>query len=452
LLKKNTEIFLPYYCFTKSYFKISFLFSLIFLLFFLYPLRIHAVGVAVEKGGIIEDSGYAFIPYAFKTDSLGTAFGIGAATKLDKHPQSFIAGTIYGTSNDSSLAMISINNYRFSKNNRLFIDAFAIVNRFTDQRFYVDLDNDLSKSKAGSNDSSKDDFISGVSNEIQGEITLKYPLKMGNAVNEPVSIYNVDKGLLESGPRSGKMYNPLFSGKTILAGRLFYKYRDLNEVSREDLLTVNSSGIKLWLDHNNTDFPRNPSIGSRQKATITNDFAWLENSETWTNLDLELTKYINLGTSDYFRQQVLAVNFWTSNTLTWKTDSQNSQIVYHQPPPGVGSTLGGFDRLRAYPTSRFQDKAAVYYSAELRLISTVNYIGDISFLSYFEIDWLQLVAFVEAGRVGPDHNTDLFIKDLKKDIGLSLRLMAFRSVIRLDWAVSDEGSQIWAMYNQTFGR
>ena len=60
--------------------------------------------------------------------------------------------------------------------------------------------------------------------------------------------------------------------------------------------------------------------------------------------------------------------------------------------------------------------------------------------------------FVEAGRVAPEYDSDLFFKDLKYDAGIGLRFMAFRAVVRLDWAVSDEGNSVWAMISQPFSR
>ena len=87
---------------------------------------------------------------------------------------------------------------------------------------------------------------------------------------------------------------------------------------------------------------------------------------TWTNLELDLSKYFYLGQSAWFRQKALALNFWTSDTPTWNPDDENPQIVTNRPPPYLGSTLGGFDRLRAFPSGRYNDRSAVYYTAELR--------------------------------------------------------------------------------------
>lgn len=426
--------------------------ALILFLLSILPLQCYAISVALDKDESIDEQRTGWLPYVFRTDSLGTALGVGIFSVGRNQPQSGIIATGYLTDNDSALVMVAITNYQVPGSERLFFDVFAMKAHFTDQRFYVDLNHDPTQPKAGSNDSVKNDFVSGVSNKGQLEFTLKYPFKIGSARDNPISIYHLDRGLLNSGPQGGKFYDPVHSGKTVLAAKLFHTYSDLSQFPSENLLSVNSNGIELSLDHDNTDFPRNASEGSRQKITITRDFGWLERSDSWTNMELALTKYINLGTSTNFRQKVLALNFWTSNTLSWETDPSNDQIVTHRPPPGIGSSLGGYDRMRAFPIARFHDKAATYYSAEIRMIPYLNPLADLPLLNYFKIDWMQLVGFVEAGRVGPAYNSKLFFDDLKFDAGISMRLMTYNAVVRLDWAISDEGNSIWAMYEQTFAR
>jgi len=39
---------------------------------------------------------------------------------------------------------------------------------------------------------------------------------------------------------------------------------------------------------------------------------------------------------------------------------------------------------------------------------------------------------------------------MKWDAGLGLRFMAKKSVVRLDWAASDESMGFWVMFGQTF--
>ncbi len=415
--------------------------------------------IALDEGQSIEDPRGGWLPYLFATDSLGTAVGAAAFSGGKPQPQMSLFGTAFVTSNESVLLSGALDGYRFG-DSRFFLDAFILVDHFTDQRFYLDYDRDPTEVRAGSNESAQDDFVRGVSNELTYDITLKYRLPIGGTRDDPVAVYHLKHGLLESGPRGGDQWNPMVSGQTTLGGKFFYTYRDLNDFTIGDLedrtihelLSAKTNGLELWLDYDNTDFPRNPSRGSRQQLKLTRDFGWFDSSDSWTNLEADLSKYFNLGTSSWFRQQVLALNFWTSNTPSWEPDPTNPHIIYHRPPPNYGSELGGFDRLRAFPSGRFRDKSAVYYAAELRLIPKPQPLRDMPLLRYFEIDWWQVVPFVEAGRVGPEYNSDLFVEDLQWDAGIGLRLMAFRMPVRLDFAVSDEGSSVWAMIEQPFAR
>ena len=108
--------------------------------------------------------------------------------------------------------------------------------------------------------------------------------------------------------------------------------------------------------------------------------------------------------------------------------------------------------MRAYPNGRFRDKSAVYYSAELRFTPQFQKMRDWPVINYFDVDWFQIVPFVEAGRVADQYNTELFTEDLKFDAGIGLRAMAFRTVFRLDLAASDEGAAVTVMISQPFSR
>ena len=416
------------------------------------PLILQAQEIVLDKGMTIEEPRKGWLPFAFATESLGTAVGLTAFSAGNLQQQTSLAGGGFATSNGSFAAAGQFSNYRLPNTNRLFLDSFAMLGHYTDERFYVDLDRNPNQVKAGTNDSDENDFVSGKSNNVLLELTLKMPLAIGNARDDAVGVFHLDQGLLHSGPQGGEVWNPLSSGRTTLSTKAFFHYRDLDNVGQPDRLSVNSNGLEFKLDYNNVDFLRNPASGSRQQVKLTRDFGWFNSSTSWTNVELELSKYFDVGSSDWFRQRVIALDFWTSNTPTWDPDRNNSQVVDHRPPPNMGSYLGGYDRMRAYPLGRFQDKSAVYYSAEIRLIPRLPSLREVPILEYFEIDWLQVVAFVEAGRVAPKYDRDLFTKDLKFDAGIDLRLMAFRNVFRVGYAVSDEDSSIWAMFNQTFGR
>ncbi len=408
--------------------------------------------VALDKSQTIDEKRSGWLPYAFATDSLDTSIGVAAFSAGTLQPQASLFGTGFVTANESALISGAANNFRLG-NSRFFTDAFVLVDHFTDQRFYADLDNDPTQAKAGSNDSAEDDYVSGVSNELTLNFTLRYALPIGATRDEALSIYTLDQGLLMSEPTGGSGWNPLTSGRSTLATRFFYTYRDLSEYEAdEDQLEARTNGLDFWYEYDNTDFPRNPSYGSRQQFKLSRDFGWFDSSNSWTNLEFDAAKYVNLGTSDWFKQKVLALNFWTSNTPSWETNPANSQEATHRPPPNYGSELGGFDRMRAYPAGRFRGKSAVYYAAEMRFTPQFQKMRDWPIINYFDVDWFQIVPFIEAGRVSDDYNGDLFTKDLKFDAGIGLRAMAFRAVVRLDFAVSEEGAAVVAMISQPFSR
>jgi len=88
------------------------------------------------------------------------------------------------------------------------------------------------------------------------------------------------------------------------------------------------------------------------------DFGLLDSSNSWTVVDGEVDKYFSLGASDWFRQRVLAFDFWTAYSPTWNEKSNGD--IDNGAPSFAGATLGGLWRLRGYPTNRFSDKAAIY--------------------------------------------------------------------------------------------
>jgi outer membrane translocation and assembly module TamA len=162
-----------------------------------------------------------------------------------------------------------------------------------------------------------------------------------------------------------------------------------------------------------------------------------------------LDLYVPLQLSNRFRQTVLALDYWTSYSPTW--DEQPDGEIKNRPPAYTGSTLGGIWRMRGYPSQRFNDKAAVYYSAELRIIPRWNPFNGWPWIQkYVGIQWLQFVPFVEVGRVASEWNFNKLHSDMKWDVGLGLRAWAQGIVIRIDTAVSDEQFGVQMMISQPF--
>ncbi len=54
-----------------------------------------------------------------------------------------------------------------------------------------------------------------------------------------------------------------------------------------------------------------------------------------------------------------------------------------------------------------------------------------------DVEWFQVVPFVELGRVHDQYNLDL-VNDMKYDAGISLRAMVSELLVRFDVAYGEE--------------
>lgn len=61
----------------------------------------------------------------------------------------------------------------------------------------------------------------------------------------------------------------------------------------------------------------------------------------------------------------------------------------------------------------------------------------------------QTVLFAEAGRVAPQYNASL-LKEMRYDVGFSLRALAAKVPVRFEMAWGEEGSTMWVMIKQPF--
>jgi outer membrane protein assembly factor BamA len=272
-------------------------------------------------------------------------------------------------------------------------------------------------------------------------------LPIGHGENDIISTYRMERGLLKSGAAGGDSWNPLVSGKTYLEMRPFYRSQQIDGDDVDSTTRTNGTDVSFFWD--NRDFFANPSRGLGLKGKVSRDFGWFNSSESWTNLESELDFYVPLNFSDRFRQVVLALDTWTSYSPTW--DARSNSEVKNRPPSYTGATLGGLWRMRGYPSQRFNDRAAIYYAAELRLIPEWNpFEAWPKVQKYVGIQWLQFVPFVEIGRVAPEWSISRLHSDMKWNAGFGLRAMAQGIVIRIDTAVSGEGVGVQMMIGQPF--
>jgi len=66
------------------------------------------------------------------------------------------------------------------------------------------------------------------------------------------------------------------------------------------------------------------------------------------------------------------------------------------------------------------------------------------------VQWVQIVPFVEVGRVAPKYDLEELHSDMKVDGGLGFRLLAKGMTVRIDFAGSDEGFKTQMIIMQPF--
>jgi outer membrane protein assembly factor BamA len=419
--------------------------AVVLFLVFIYSNLAYAQGVAVGPDGQFSPQTLS-LPYAFYNENFGFAAGYVYGKVGSPQKQSTILTTaIIGT--DGGMGFLVGRDIQMPLIERLFLDPIVSVGYFTDNDSYITGNPDFPNERAGSNDSDEDNYVQGDGWDNFFRLKFKYLLPIGGGRDEIITTYKMQDGLLISEPKGGTSVNPFKSGRSYLQLRPFYRSQQIEGDDVDAKTKTNGFDFSLYVD--NRDFYANPSRGFSLMGKASRDFGWFDSSDSWTNLEGELDAYIPFKMGSWLRQGVVALDYWTSYSPTW--DRQSDGDITNRPPAYTGSTLGGIWRMRGYPTQRFNDRAAIYYAAELRFIPHWNPFDRWpTFQKYVGIKWLQFAPFVEVGRVAPEWSFSRLHSDMKWDAGFGIRASAKGIVIRIDSAYSDEGVGVQMMISQPF--
>lgn len=411
------------------------------------------VKTAIERAENTNTAGQTLIlPFAFSAESTGFVAGVGGMRRGFYQDQMTIAGAAYG-GQDSYGGFVGVWDYRPPFSQRTFLSVTGMIGYYPRHRAYsAPLDSTIPPSaiRPGSNASSEDAFIEAAGDSNWWDIKLEYVLPLGSARDNAVLTQQLENGLLASNSNRKGGWNPAQSGTTVFALRQYNRYQSYKGERGEVDGALHAFEFGLLYD--NTDFNANPSEGSSQYIAVHHDPAWLESKEKWTFVEMEASKYFSLGASRWARQRIIALNAWTAYSPSWKLnyDETGASQVSNRPPFMEGASLGGFYRMRGYRDSRFSDKAAIYATAEYRYTVDYNPIRNIRWLQFLHLDWFQVVAFAEGGRVAPAYNAPNLFRDWKGDWGVGLRALTAGIVVRMDVATSPEGTNLWVMVGHPF--
>jgi hypothetical protein len=418
---------------------------LVCILLFFTAQTAFAQGVAVGPDGKFSPQTLN-LPYALYNENFGFAAGYVYGKVGSPQKQATLLTTAI-VGNKGGMGFLVGHDIQMPLIERLFLDPILSVGYFSDSDSYVNGNPHYANERAGSNDSDKNDYVQGDGWDNFFRLKFKYLLPIGDGRDEIITTYKMQDGLLMSEPKGGTSLNPFKSGRSYLELRPFYRSQQIDGHYVDT--TTKTNGLDFSVFWDNRDFYANPSRGFGLRGKVSRDFGWFDSSDSWTDLEGELDAYIPFKMGSWLRQGVVALDYWTAYSPTW--DQQSGGKVANRPPAYTGPTLGGLFRMRAYPSQRFSDKAAIYYAAELRLIPDWNPFDRWpTFQKYVGIKWLQFAPFVEVGRVAPEWNFSRLNSDMKWDAGLGIRASAKGIVIRIDSAYCDEGVGVQMMISQPF--
>ena len=414
---------------------------------------------AEEDNNLTKSKDMIILPYAFSAEGTGLTGGVGIIKQGLLQPQTtLVASVLYGAEQDIitngeadtanfSAAFLSFSNYKLPYTERLFFSLIGLKSYFPKSTYTLKGQDDREPNEA---------FVSSGKNDFFNT-TFKYVLPIGEGLDNPRGLYDLQHGFAQEREGYGNG-TPFITGRTSLSLKTFYQsttYENWADLSQfldgnpDSTPEWNTNGLRLYFEHDNTDYDLNPSRGYHFALQYSKDFGWGDSLQSWDFLEFKYNKYYNLDTFSFTKQNVLALSFWTGHSFSWDNDNiLVAGLDAHRSPIWEGARLGGFNRMRGYTNNRFTDKSVVYGTAEYRVVLDYNPLRKNDYIPV-AIDWFQVVAFVEAGQVNDKYNLDLF-SDLKYDVGISLRAFAAQTPVRLDIAYGDEGTNIWVMVQQPF--
>ncbi|WFB35446.1 BamA/TamA family outer membrane protein [Kiritimatiellota bacterium B12222] len=428
---------------------IPYLLSLITLLWMsIIPLNAQSIILLPEDVGGELKAEYNWLPYAFFSDSFGLGLGAGVAYSRWPAPETSVLGAVtVGTKGSYNFAG-GFSQLRIPGTKRWYVSPYFIGGYYVDQFIYIGHDNPgFEGQRAGANDSSPDNYASADQWDNQVQLQFTYLLPIGNGAGQNiVNVYKVKYGMLIDGATGASAFNPFKSGRTSF---LFTpQWRD-QTLQQENIQTpLETWNITVGMEWDNRDFPANPARGTYFKASYQKDFGNQGGLSGWEAVEGEFEYIHNIGKNERAKQRLLVFDFSTNYVLNWENDAEG--FPTHRPPQYEAATLGGLYRMRGFESNRFSDQAAVYYSMEYRVIPQWQPLLKAHWLNFAQIQYWQWALFAEAGRVSENYDSELFYEDLHYDGGVSLRGMLHQAVLRLDFAGSEEGMRVVAMYGQPF--
>jgi hypothetical protein len=396
------------------------------------------VGAVAAEGSdaATPDDGTWLIPFAFYTESFDYAAGLGVVRTADG-PKADFCGAMLST-NGTAVGFAGFSEWMPEERSRFSASGFVVGGVYPDQSVYTSPGVVPRSQRSGTNESDIGNRQRGSGYDVYGQVVGTYVL--------PVFDGSSGVGDRRLPPQErDPQWLPMGRGFLDAEWIVFHHSQEVNDGGTISDFTATGGGGALVLDC--TDYLKNPTQGSRWRVGCIGD-PGASGSDSWLLVEGQASVFIPLPAPGFTGRTVLALDAWTADTPTWREYADGT--VRHRPPPSESASLGGFYRLRALPVARYNDRAAIHYTAELRLMPTWSPEFDLPLIGPLGINWWQAVAFAEFGRVAGDWELAELHQAMQYDVGFGLRAMVEQALVRADVAFSDETWGFKMMVGHTF--
>ncbi|WP_299790892.1 hypothetical protein [uncultured Shewanella sp.] len=399
---------------------------------------------AVKGGRNDYDADFVAVPFVFSTETLSTTVGGAGVIKHAGQPQASVFGIGLYSSNESWITYLGLNNYQLPHMEQwLFSGEFSRAS-YKEGIYFVPEGANRASRGANSADAIATNRVITVGDEFYAKLHLKYVLPWGKGAK------GAARSLMPSLATDPVTWDPRESGVTSVQLTPFIQTQEL--LGYESLPTK-AQGLKLKFDWDNRDNGKNSTKGGRTSLTLSRDFGanggGSDERQSWTTWEFEQSAFLSMGESDWFSQQVLALNVYLADTPTWNDYDSGSQ-AYQRPPSFAGISLGGFDHLRGYSSKQFYGRSALLYSAEYRVQPRWQPLQSLPVFNLYDIPWWQWVVFAETGQVADEFSASELHEDMKWTLGVGARFEVENVIVRTEFAYAEESTQFWIMVNQPF--
>ncbi len=231
-----------------------------------------------------------------------------------------------------------------------------------------------------------------------------------------------------------------------------------------DDIKANIYRVGIYLD--DTDNRRDPRVGYRiqyeRMGVLHNEKKFGDGYQEDINLSafIPIFNINNILVVNYFHSSATITREGRVDPLDYQCDPNDTtcdQSIYddlmHRREEAVqkgnATSLGGTQRLRAYPQGRFYDAHTAFIGFEYRWYFKDYWKPFNKYLWKGVNTGLQLALFQEFGQVGEYDNSTLY-EDMKSSTGIGLRILFNTMVVRIDVATGDEGEQFTFYYGYSF--